>query len=215
MIAGVPDGAAVDRRPGGCGNFLRGSTGVDAAVDAPWDICLALAWESYRAGTVPVGAVVVGADGEIVARGRNRIFEVGSRLEHAEVDALRQLGVERRYEDHTVVSLLEPCLLCVGAALMATIGAIVYATADPYGGACSAAIEVPDFVRRRMRIEGPRADVAARLGSALQAAFWIGRPTPSAAEIVELFDSAAGARIRAADLPEPFEEALPRLIELL
>ena len=184
-------------------------------MDAPWDTCLALAWESYRAGTVPVGAVVAGPDGTIVARGRNRIFELGSRLAHAEVEALRQLGVERRYEDHTVVSLLEPCLLCLGAALLATIGRIVYATADPFGGACTAAIEVPDYLRRQLLVEGPRADVVSRLGSALQAAFWLGRTTPRAAEIVEQFDAAAGARIRGTDLPERFEEALPRLLELL
>lgn len=188
---------------------------MDVAVDTPWDACLELAWASYRAGTVPVGAVVLDPAGTIVARGRNRIFEVGSRLEHAEVDALRRLGVERRYEDHTVCSLLEPCLLCVGAALMSTVGTIRYATADPFGGACTARIEVPDYVRRNMRIEGPEAGLAARLGSALQAAFWLGRTTPRAAEIVASFDRAAGARIRAARLPERFEEALPRLLELL
>lgn len=188
---------------------------MDGVVEVPWDTCLALAWEAYRAGTVPVGAVVLDPDGRIVARGRNRIFEVGSRLEHAEVDALRALGVDRRYEEHVVFSLLEPCLLCVGAALMTTVGSIVYATPDPYGGACSGTIDVPDYVRREMRIEGPTDGTTGRLGSALQAAFWLGRDTPRAREIVDAFDVDAGARIRAAELPASFEEALPRLLELL
>jgi tRNA(Arg) A34 adenosine deaminase TadA len=184
-------------------------------VDVPWDTCLALAWESYRAGTIPVGAVVVDPVGTIVARGRNRIFERGNRLEHAEVDALRQLGVERRWEDHTVVSLLEPCLLCVGAALMSTVGAIRWATPDPVGGACTGTIDVPDYARRNMRLEGPCDGLVARLGTALQAAFWLGRDTDRAREVAAAYDSDAGARIRAAVLPERFEEALPRLLELL
>jgi tRNA(Arg) A34 adenosine deaminase TadA len=189
---------------------------VDAAVDAPWDTCLALAWEAYRAGTIPVGAVVTDADGAIVARGRNRIFDGGSRLDHAEVDALRRLPPTRRYEDHTVWSMLEPCLLCVGATLMSTVRTIRYATRDVYGGACSGTIDVPDYARAAMRIEGPVGGAIARLGSALQAAFWLGRESPRAREIEATFDVEAGARIRAAvDLPERFEEALPRLLALL
>ena len=188
---------------------------MDAAVDAPWSACLELAWEAYRAGTVPVGAVVTEPGGRIVASGRNAILDGGSRLAHAEVEALKHLTTERRYEDHVVWSTLEPCLLCLGGALMATVRTIRYATADPYGGACTAASEVPDFVRARMRIEGPHDGVVGRLISALQAAFWLPRTSPRAAEIAALFDTAAGARIVAADLPSSFEEALPRLLELL
>jgi tRNA(Arg) A34 adenosine deaminase TadA len=190
---------------------------VDAAVDAPWDVCLALAWTAYCAGTIPAGAVVTDAAGGIVARGRNRIFDGGSRLDHAEVDALRRLPPDRRYEDHVVWSTLEPCLLCVGATLMSTVRTIRYATRDAYGGACSGTIDVPDYVRAGMRIDGPRDDAVARLGSALQAAFWLGRDTPRVREIEATFDVDAGARIRgaAAELPERFEEALPRLLALL
>ena len=44
-------------------------------LDARWRATLELAWEAYLAGTIPVGAVVADADGRVVARGRNRIFE--------------------------------------------------------------------------------------------------------------------------------------------
>src|SRR4051812_29795 len=65
----------VDRLRARCGNFLRGSTDVDGAVEdrwnalgEPWRECFRLAWAAYRAGTVPVGAVVVrDADAAIVA----------------------------------------------------------------------------------------------------------------------------------------------------
>ena len=66
-------------------------------LDEPWRASLELAWEAYLAGTVPVGAAVAGADGRVVARGRNRIFDppgtglAGTRLAHAEVDAVLAL----------------------------------------------------------------------------------------------------------------------------
>lgn len=44
-------------------------------LDERWRAVLELAWEAYLAGTIPVGAVVADADGRVVARGRNRIFE--------------------------------------------------------------------------------------------------------------------------------------------
>ena len=79
-----------------------------------------------------------------MARGRNRIFDpldggvAGTRLAHAELDALAQLPVTRRYRDHTLYSSLEPCLLCVGATTRSKVGAVCYAAVDPYGGACNA-----------------------------------------------------------------------------
>ena len=184
-------------------------------IATPWRDCLALAWEAYHAGAVPVGAVVVDGSGEIVARGRNRIFEAGSRLAHAEVEALQQLGVERRYEDHAVYSLLEPCLLCVGAALMSTIGTIKYATADAYGGACNRDISVPDFLRRNMTIEGPADGSVGAIGAALQTAFWLGRSTRIQADVLRAFGDdacAAGARLRETEVSEDFEEALPLIL---
>ena len=39
----------------------------------PWQVCLALAWEGYRQGSLPIAAVVIDADGAVVARGRNRL----------------------------------------------------------------------------------------------------------------------------------------------
>jgi hypothetical protein len=60
------------------------------------------------ADTIPVGAAVAGADGSVVACGRNRIFDPpgrglsGSRLAHAEVDALAQLPATAQYRDHVL-----------------------------------------------------------------------------------------------------------------
>ena len=116
-----------------------------ADLDAPWPTCFDLAWEAYRAGTLPVGAIVTDADGRIVGRGRSRVHDLtapagrvcSSPLAHAEIDALLALTPERRHEDHTVWTTLEPCLLCMGAAMSFRIGRIVFALEAPFDGASS------------------------------------------------------------------------------
>jgi tRNA(Arg) A34 adenosine deaminase TadA len=130
-------------------------------LDEPWRAALELAWEAYVADTIPVGSVVAAGDGRIVARGRNRIFEPpgdglsGSRLAHAEVDALAQLPVTDRYRDHVLYSTLEPCLLCTAATLLATVGRIEYAASDPFGGGCSGAIDTAHWRRSAPEIGSP------------------------------------------------------------
>ena len=98
-------------------------------LSGPEYACLELAWEALRRRSLPVGAVVTDAEGTVVATGRNRVFEsaapapqiAGSRLAHAEVNALAQLSPRRRYEDHHLVVTLEPCTLCTGALAMSAV----------------------------------------------------------------------------------------------
>jgi tRNA(adenine34) deaminase len=195
-------------------------------LDEPWRAALELAWEAHLAGTIPVGAVVAGPDGAIVARGRNRIFDppgprlAGSRLAHAEVDALAQLPTTTRYRDHVVYSTLEPCLLCVAATLHATVGRIEYAAADPFGGGCNGAIDTAHWRRSAPTIGEPLGGWPGRLSAALQSAFWLARPERHrSAEIVETFgDEArfAGERVLALDgAAGSLEEALPLLLDCL
>lgn len=195
-------------------------------LDEPWRASLELAWEAYLAGTIPVGSVVVAADGRIVARGRNRIFDspgrglAGSRLAHAEVDALAQLPAADRYRDHVLYSTLEPCLLCTAAALLTTVGRIEYAASDPFGGACSGAIDTAHWRRSAPEIAAPLGGWPGRLSAALQSAFWLAhRDHPRAGEILVAFgeeSQRAGAGVLELDGAAPrLEEALPRLLDCL
>lgn len=90
------------------------------SLPAPWQRCFELMWEAYSANTILVGAVLVNGRGEIVATGRNSVYERaetsqgGRLLSHAESYLLDALDPNQRYEDHTVYGSLEPCLLCVG-----------------------------------------------------------------------------------------------------
>ncbi|MGH3026412.1 MAG: nucleoside deaminase [Gaiellaceae bacterium] len=195
-------------------------------LETPWRACLEGAWEAFLADTVPVGAIVAAADGAVVTRGRNRIFDPpghglsGSRLAHAEVDALAQLPNSARYRDHMLYSTLEPCLLCVAATLHATVGRIEYAAADPFGGACVGAIDTLHWRRSAPEIGEPRGGWLGHLSSALQSAFWQRHHDhPRADEIVEAFGESArasGERVLALEHPpRGVEDALQRLFTCL
>ena len=88
-----------------------------------------------RSGELGVGAVLV-ISGQIVAAGRSRQVERGSALAHAELDVLWR-GSERLAsygEDAILVTTVEPCLMCLGAALRLGISHIVYGMTNPNAG---------------------------------------------------------------------------------
>jgi tRNA(adenine34) deaminase len=92
------------------------------------------------AGEVPVGAVVVSPEGEILARAHNRPVTSNDPTAHAEILALRaaarKVGNYRLTGCRLVVTI-EPCPMCAGAAVAARVAGIVYGAPDPKGGAVS------------------------------------------------------------------------------
>ena len=101
-------------------------------------LALAEAQEAGRRGEVPVGAVLVSATGEVLARDGNRILERRDPTAHAEMLVLRaaaeRLGSERLVGTTLFVSL-EPCAMCAGAISFARVKRLVFAADDPKGGA--------------------------------------------------------------------------------
>jgi len=103
---------------------------------------IALALEEAKSaaqrGEVPVGAVLLSADGALLAKDGNRILELKDPTAHAEMLVMRagakKLGNERLIGATLYVSL-EPCAMCAGAMAMARIGRLVFAACDPKGGA--------------------------------------------------------------------------------
>lgn len=155
---------------------------VWSELGGAWRRTFELAWEAHGRSTIPVGAVVAAPDGEIVAEGRNRIFEsqappgelAGTRLAHAEVNALAHLDLSRRWEDHTLYTSLEPCALCVGAALLSTIGRISYASGDVVGGGFTTrGLSLHRKHAPPIEREGPLDGPLALLSEALLAAFFV------------------------------------------
>jgi tRNA(Arg) A34 adenosine deaminase TadA len=109
-------------------------------MDDEQAIALALteAQSAAGRGEVPVGAVLLGADGAVLAREANRILERRDPTAHAEMLALRAgataLGNERLTGTTLFVSL-EPCAMCAGAISLARVSRLVFAAEDPKGGA--------------------------------------------------------------------------------
>jgi tRNA(adenine34) deaminase len=103
---------------------------------------IALALEEAKSaaarGEVPVGAVLLSADGSLLAKDGNRTLELKDPTAHAEMLVMRAgakaLGNERLIGSTLYVSL-EPCAMCAGAMAMARIGRLVFAACDPKGGA--------------------------------------------------------------------------------
>lgn len=98
---------------------------------------LRLARVAEGRGDVPVGAVVVGASGEILGQGENRTIIENDPTAHAEILALRDAGNRvgnHRLTDAVLVVTLEPCLMCLGAVIQARLAGVVFAATDPKAG---------------------------------------------------------------------------------
>ena len=110
---------------------------------------LAEAKRSRVSSDVPVGAVVLGPDGRVLARGGNEREATADPTAHAEVVALRAassaLGTWR-LSGCTLVVTLEPCAMCAGALVLARVDRLVYGAADPKAGAVGS---LWDLVRDR------------------------------------------------------------------
>lgn len=136
------------------------SPGRDVPVTAADDAAMALALEQARAavagGDVPVGAVVLGPDGAVLARARNAREADGDPTAHAEVVALRAAGAvfgAWRLAGCTLVVTLEPCTMCAGAAVLARVDRVVFGAWDPKAGAAGSLRDVLRDVRLNHRIE--------------------------------------------------------------
>jgi tRNA(adenine34) deaminase len=101
-------------------------------------LALAEAKSCVARGEVPVGAVLLSAEGELLARDGNRILERKDPTAHAEMLVLRaaaeKLGNERLGGTSLFVSL-EPCAMCAGAISLARVARLVFAAEDAKGGA--------------------------------------------------------------------------------
>lgn len=113
------------------------------AVEEQWyePMRLAMAEAAIAAdesGDVPVGAVLVAPDGQVVALGRNEKELNNDPTAHAEIVAIRKAAADRldwRLEDLTLVVTLEPCAMCAGAIVAARIPRVVFGAWDERVGA--------------------------------------------------------------------------------
>ena len=129
---------------------------------------LAEARFAAEAGEVPIGAVVV-REGEIVARGQNRVLRDVDPTSHAEIVALREAAksiANYRLNGCTLFVTLEPCAMCAGAMIHARLDRLVFAAADPKAGAAGSVLEVlnrPQLNHKMIVEQGLLAEESAEL----------------------------------------------------
>jgi tRNA(adenine34) deaminase len=198
-------------------------------LEPAWRAAFELAWDAYGAGTVPVGAVVTKGD-SVIARGRNRLFEdvapprevAGTRIAHAEMNALAHLSVAEQYFDCVLWTTLEPCAMCIGAAWLGTIGSVRFAGSDVYAGSASlieSQLERADRARNDpLVVEGPLAGSFGLFGELLHVAWFVEtrprhRVTAAFRErCPEVVSLAERVRLRRY-AGTPLEEALPQIFD--
>ena len=108
---------------------------------------IALASSAGAAGEVPVGAVIIDAQGEVLAEAENRKERECDPTAHAEILALRQASQRRQnwhLNDCTLYVTLEPCPMCAGAIIQARLGLLVYGADDPKTGVIRTVANIPD-----------------------------------------------------------------------
>lgn len=97
-----------------------------------------------QSGEVPVGALLLGKNGDILARGHNQCIGFSDPCAHAEVVALRNAGQlmhNYRLGGSILVVTLEPCLMCTGALIQARVEGVVYGARDPKAGTVESCLD--------------------------------------------------------------------------
>lgn len=105
---------------------------------------------AQEAGEVPVGAVIIDANGVLLASGFNRTIQDHDPTGHAEVIALRNAAKKSgnyRLPGATLYVTLEPCVMCMGAIMHARLARVVFGASDPKTGACGSVINLPSESR--------------------------------------------------------------------
>lgn len=137
-------------------------------ADARWmRHALVLAERAQREDDeIPVGAVVVDAEGNIVGEGWNRNIAECDPSAHAEIMALRRAGAtlrNHRLIGCTLYVTLEPCAMCAMAMVHARVARVVFGAFDPKTGAAGSVFDLLADPRHNHRVQvsgGVLADVA-------------------------------------------------------
>ncbi|MDX1547194.1 MAG: HAD-IA family hydrolase [Rhodothermales bacterium] len=130
-------------------------------LDGLMDAALAQARAALEQGEVPIGAVLARTDGTVVASGFNEARRLKSPVAHAEMRVLQQ-AAGRLADDVTnlvLATTLEPCVMCLGAAMTARVDTVVYALPAPSNGGVDRCdpVETPGAVLPRL-VGGVRRD---------------------------------------------------------
>jgi tRNA(adenine34) deaminase len=121
---------------------------IDFELHQQWmDRSIELATSAGNAGEVPVGAIIINPQGEIIGTGENRRERDRDPTAHAEIVAIRAAGVyldNWHLSECTLYVTLEPCPMCAGAIIAARLKLLVYGANDLKTGSIRTVLNVPD-----------------------------------------------------------------------
>ena len=145
---------------------------------------LALAERAQREDDeIPVGALVVDAEGKLVAEGWNRNIAECDPSAHAEIVAVRRAGAaigNHRLVGCTLYVTLEPCAMCAMAMVHARVARVVYGASDPKTGAAGSVFDLLADPRHNHRVEVLGGVLGDEAGAMLTAYFRAKRGKPAA-----------------------------------
>jgi tRNA(Arg) A34 adenosine deaminase TadA len=98
-----------------------------AALDGLMQHALAAADDALAHGEAPIGCAIADGDGRVIATGYNRLNATGDRAAHAEIEAFRAAGPRVPPREAILASTLEPCVMCLGAAMETAVDTVIYA----------------------------------------------------------------------------------------
>ena len=164
----------------------RDELGFRHADDERWmGEALDAAREAARRGEVPVGACVVGREGELLAVAGNRTRTDCDPTAHAEVIALREAARRAgnyRLTGAVVYSTVEPCAMCAGALVQARVERLVYGARDEKAGAVESVFRVCDASSLNHRMTLTRGVLEEECRALMQEFFRVRRKTVQGAE---------------------------------
>jgi len=106
----------------------------DLDYPAMLQIALEEARQGLAEGGIPIGAALFDCQGKLLGRGRNRRVQENDPSVHAETDAFRKAGRQRRYHETIMVTTLAPCWYCSGLVRQFHIGAVVVGESVNFSG---------------------------------------------------------------------------------
>jgi len=127
-------------------------------IEKPWKIAFMQGWEAFKNGSIPIGAVIADENGNIISKGRNRIYEydtLNPKIAHAETECLSKLDLSK-YPDvkqYTLYTCMEPCMMCFGTIVMSNFLRLKIAAKDSYCGAAHYSEIDPYIKSKNMQIE--------------------------------------------------------------
>lgn len=158
-VQGPPGASAVGPEPiiGAMPATGPSETPAQGRLHESWmRLALAQARAAEATGDVPIGAVVIGPEGAVLAVGRNEREALGDPTAHAEIQAIRAAAAARQAQDEahdgacsgwrladcTLLVTLEPCAMCAGAIVLARIPRVVFGAWDEKAGAAGSVFDI-------------------------------------------------------------------------